>query len=214
MGDPRYGGDQREDARRCPIVCPHRCRRRRQPGRATGGRLRRGPRHSPELRELRGPPGRSGDRSRLRLAAELVPSPLDDERPRGRQARAVREAVLPPERGGRDGLRRRRGARAGPHGGVHVAPHAPGPTAPRGAARDRRAADDPLDVQLRDGPRREHPARGGPRRWRADGRRLLLRQRVAAARRRGARSRVRLAGHRADRRRHSLHRSCCTSRAR
>ena len=49
-------------------------------------------------------------------------------RPGGRQARPVREALHAPSGGGRRGLRRGRGRRARPPGGVHVAPPPAGRT--------------------------------------------------------------------------------------
>ena len=124
-----------------------------------------------------------------------------DQGARGGQARAVREAAL--------AARRREveaafdaADRVGPAAerGVHVPPQ-PADEAREGARRrrrDRRAAARPLHVQLLALRRGQHPAAHGRRGRRADGRRLLHRQRLAALRRR-ARARVRRGVVRADR---------------
>ena len=117
------------------------------------------------------------------------------EKPFSRHAREVER-----------GLRRRRRRRARAVGGVHV----PAPPADRASCASswRRArsaaAGGPVDVQLLALRRRQHPrCCTDARRRRADGRRLLLRQRHPAARgRAGARRRG--AGHRLDRHRHGV----------
>ena len=72
--------------------------------------------------------------------------------------------------------------------------------------RDRRAAARARGVQLLALRRREHPPAARGRGRRADGRRLLLRQRLAPARGR-ARERLRRGAHRRDRHRLGLHRA-------
>ena len=92
----------------------------------------------------------------------------------------VREAAQPPRGRRRARLRRRRPARARPHGGVHVAPP-PADAAPAGAAR--RGRDRPRDAACTRASRScsttsaTSACDAGARRRRADGRRVLLRQR-------------------------------------
>ena len=134
-----------------------------------------------------------------------------DQGARGGQARALREAALaatlptsrprstPPS--GRAASSRRRSCT-----GTTRRPSAPA-AACRGR-RDRRAATRPLGVQLRALRRRQHPAahrRGGRL---ADGRRLLLRQRLAPVRGRAGAG-VRRGSVRRDRHRLGLHRARC-----
>ena len=71
------------------------------------------------------------------LAAELHARRVVDPRARGGQARALRKAAQPPSGGCGAGLRRRRGGRPHPHGGLHV-PAQPADEAPRRARRGRR----------------------------------------------------------------------------
>ena len=186
MGTARHRQDHAQAAGR---RCGH------DDGRDRGGReSRRRPRHG-----LR---GRQRDRAGARIVRGLLADPevdavyislpngapprLDDARPRRRQARAVREALHAPSGGSRRGVRRCRGGRARPLGGVHVAPPSAGRTAAFDGRGDRPAPADPGDVQLRARERSQRPRPGRSRRRFADGCRVLLRQRRAAAGRRGA----------------------------
>ena len=115
------------------------------------------------------------------------------------------------ERGrGRGGVRRRRGQRPRADGGVHVPPpSADGEGAGARRGRRRRKAlrgEDDVLVPARGPDERPGPARA--RRRRADGRRLLLRQRHPSSRRRAG-ARQRRAGHRHDRNRHGASTGRC-----
>ena len=193
----RRGGGRRE-SRRSPRAVVR--RRARDP---VGARL------------VRRPPRRPGGRRRLHLAPERHAPPVDDEGSRRGQACPLREAVLPPPRRGGGGLRCRLGRRARARRGVHVPPPpADGHRAPAG--RGRRAGP-PLrrqdDVQLPASRPVQRPGAARARRRRPDGRRLLLRQRDPAARRRSG-ARARRAGHRADGRRHGVPRDAPLRRRR
>ena len=144
-------------------------------------------------RLVRGAARRSRRRRRLHPAAEPPPCRVDDRRRPCRQARPVREAA------GHDRGRRRadgrglRGRRRPPDGGVHVSPPSVvgGRARGRGVRPDRAAARRPelvLVLQRRPG---EHPEPARGRRRRAVRHRLLLRQPVADAVRRGAERRSR-----------------------
>ena len=111
----------------------------------------------------------------------------------------------PSRRRRRGGIRPRGAARPRALRGVHVAPQPADEARARVAAGDRRAADDPRDVRVRAHARDRRPPPRRPRRRRADGRRLLLRQRRAPARG-GARARAGRAGRRPERSRRPLHR--------
>src|SRR3954470_15211997 len=136
------------------------------------------------LRLVRGPARRSRDRGGLHLAAEHAARRVVDQGARGRQARALREAVHAPPGGGRCGIRRRRAERPAAERGVHVPPQSADRKA-RGARprrRDRRAPADPVGLLVRPLRRGEHPPPHRRRGRRPDGRRLLQRLGLAAAR--------------------------------
>ena len=202
--------DRRHQSARHPgraRVAARRPRRRREPRPRAGRGVRRRVVDPAGLRLLRGAPRRPGDRRRLHLAPEHAPLRVVDPGRRGGQARAVREAPLPAPGRGRGGLRRGGARRPAALGGVHVPPQPSDRAAARARRRrrDRRAAAGPLGVQLLALRRGQHPPAARGRGRRADGRRLLLRQRDAAARRR-ARERLRPGVDRRERHRLGLHR--------
>ena len=169
-----------------PRVAEGRSRCRREPRPGACRRLRAPLRDRARLRLVRGPAGRSGDRGGLHPTAEHAARRVVDPGARGREARALREAALAPPGRCRRCLRRGRALRPVPDGGVHVPPQ-PADEAADGAdrrRRDRRPAPRPLDVLLLPLRRGQHPPAPRARGRRADGRRLLLRQRLTAARRR------------------------------
>ena len=158
---------------------------------------------------------RPRDRGGLHPAAEHAALRVVDPGARGRQARALREADEPPSGRRRGGVRRGRARRALPDGGVHVPPQ----PADGEARRARRAAARSASCgscARRSATRSSMRTTSGcapSRRWRADGRRVLLRQRLAAARRasRRASSAQQYIG--ADRDRLGVRRDRCGSRA-
>ena len=134
------------------------------------------------LRLVRRAARRPRHRGRLHLAAEHDALRVVDPRARGGQARALREADVAAPGRGRGGVRRGRARRPHPLRGVHV----PAQPADEAAARARStrarsaSAAGSLRLQLRALRRGQHPAAHRCRGRRADGRRLLLRQRLAA----------------------------------
>ena len=163
-------------------VAEGRPRRRREPRPGARGRVCARVGDPARARLVRGAPRRPGDRGGVHLAAEQPARRVDDPRGGGREARARREAVH--ARSGRrgEGVRRRRARGPRAQRGVHVPPQ-PADEACEVAGRrgrDRRVAPRPRVLQLRHVRRAEHPAQAGRGRRVADGRRLLLRQRLAA----------------------------------
>ena len=186
-----------------------------KPRRAAGGGVRRGARDRDGARLLPGAPRRPRCRGRLHLAPERHAPRVDDAGARGRKARPLREALHAPSRRGRGSVRRRgrRGARPG--GGVHVSP----PSADRGGRPTRRRRRGRTALR-REGDLHVPPPRplgrsraARARRRRADGRRLLLRQRDPPAGGRAG-ARARRAGHGDDGDRHGVPRDAPLCRRR
>ena len=126
-------------------VAEDRPRRGRQPDAGARRRVRGEVGHPAGLRLLRGAARRPGDRGRLHLAAEHDAHRVVDQVGRGRQARALREAVHAEPGRRHRGLGRGRPRGPDPVRGVHV-PAQPADQAPPRAdrrGRDRRGAPDP-----------------------------------------------------------------------
>ena len=172
--------------------------------------------HPACVRLLRGAARRPGDRVRLHLAAEHDAHRVVDQVGRGRQARALREAVHaePGRRHGR--LGRGRPRRPHPVRGVHVAAQSAdlAPTRADRRRRDRRGAADPVGVLVLALRRGQHPPADRRRGRRPDGRRVLLRQRVAPRGRGGAGSGIRVGVVRPDGHRLGVHRVAALPRRR
>ncbi len=159
------------------------------------------------LRLLRGAARGPGRRRRLHLAAEHACTASGrSERSRRASTSSARSRFSRHPADVEQAFDAAERSRAPPDGGVHV-PAQPADEAARRArprGRDRRAAGRPLRLQLLPLRRGEHPPAHRRRGRQPDGRRLLLRQRIAAARRR-ARERVRPGVRRAERDRLGLH---------
>ena len=171
--------------------------------------------HPARLRLVRGAARRPGDRGRLHLAPEHDARRVVDQVRRGRQARALREAVHAPSGGGHRGVRRGR-----PGGKLlteaFMYRHNPQTKKLRALIDEGAIGEVRLIrsvVQLLALRRRQHPPAHRRRGRRADGRRLLLRQRLAARGRRRARVGLRAGVVRAERDRLGLHRARCASPA-
>ena len=167
----------------------------------------RAARHRTRTRKLRGAARGCRRRRGVHLAAEPLARRVGDSRARSRQARPVREAAHAPPRRRAPRVRRRRADGAASLRGVHVAAQ-PADGAARRARRggnDRGSAARPLRVLVLAVRRGQHPPAPRRRGRLAHGRRLLLRQRLAPARRR-ARCRQGRGVVRPDRHRLALHR--------
>ncbi len=167
------------------------------------------------LRHLRGAARRPRRRGGLHPAAEHDARRLVDPRARGGQARALREAAAAGTRPTSSGRSTPPSATGLPAlGGVHVAPQPADGAARRarreGAIGELRLIRSAFSYALLR--RRQHPPAHRRRGRRADGRRLLLRQRLAPARRRAGVG-LGAAVHRARRAPTGSSPACCASRA-